>query len=349
MAHTRHDEKMPDDVEARFLSRKSYAEAFALIGGKSLGTRNLTALTRVGTAAAAAGITDPAPTGLDRAQVHKSLINAWSTEVLLALPGQWADEEDEFIRLANTWGVVQAYYVGYHATQALVVAKGMNRPTNHQKTQQQYATLWADRPLGLSPWTFGAAHDGWRNLPPGETIDSAIHPWSACTDQSAWSLVAKALGSTREAAVKESRSNKRDAGRRARRKVWQDAEDARLEAGKRARPMPPIPRPRLSAVEKSECNRRVRTYTLLDYFYRLRIGANYDEAAVFTDGPTNDSDSTLLHHRVTFLAAGMSLLAELRIRDLVGTTRFRSWADTFIGTSIPAGYDVGIAQRRPLL
>ena len=340
---------MPDDAEARFLSRKSYLEAFALIGGKSLATRNLTALKRVGVAADAAGITDAEPTSVDRGQVRKSLVNAWSTEVLLALPGQWADEEDEFIRLANTWGVVQAYYVGYHATQALVVAKGMTRPTNHGKTQQHYATLWADRPLVLSPWTFGTAHDGCRNLPTGEVIDPTIHPWSACTDQSAWSLAAKALASTRDVAVKDSHNNKRDAGQRERRRTWKETEDARLAAGKRARTMPLIRRPLLSAAEKSACDRRVRTYTLLDYFYRLRIGANYDEAAVFTDGPTNDSDSMLLHHRVTYLAAGMSFLAELRIRDLVGATRFYGWADAFVATSIPSGYLVGIAQRRDLL
>lgn len=318
---------MPEEAEGRFRSHNHYIEAFAWIGGKTLLTRNSNALAEVAARAAAAGVlVDRAPTSIDHSQVHRSLRNAWSTEILLSLPGEWAKDEDEFMRLSNTWGVVQAYYVGYHVTQALIVAKGSARPTTHPATQQQFATSWVDRPIDLAPWSFGIGASGWRNLPPSATVDLTVHPWSNCSQGNCWSLAGKALNSTRDDVVKAAISTKRDAGQRERKRNWEREQADRLATGRRPRARPTFPRPQLSAQEKAECNRKVRTYTLLDYLYRLRIGANYDDSAVFTDGPENEHDSFLLHKRLTFLASGLSLISELRVRDLVGSARFHKWA-----------------------
>lgn len=83
------------------------------------------------------------PAKVDHAQVQRSLRNAWSTEILLAMPGQWTTE-DEFIRLANSWGVIQTYYVVYHATQA---ARGATRPQPEGRSRPLGVrlTLRADR------------------------------------------------------------------------------------------------------------------------------------------------------------------------------------------------------------
>lgn len=340
---------MPEEVEGRFRAHKHYVEAFCWLADKKVFTLNKTALPGVALAAATAGVTDRSPASIDLEQVHRSLRNAWSTEVLLASPGEWAKDEDEFIRLANTWGVVQAYYVGYHVTQALVVAKGGRRPTSHPLTQQQYASLWADRPVSCPPWTFGACHHGWRNVPAGETIDAAVHPWSTCSPSNCWSLAAKALKTTRDEQVQRAMDDKREEGRRQRKRDWQAEEADRLAQGRKPRATPTFRRPQLTAAEKTACNKRIRTFTILDYLYRLRIGANYDDASVFTDGPDNEADSYLLHKRISFLASGMALMAELRIRELVGATRLLTWADDFAATNIPAGYSVGIKERRALL
>ena len=70
------------------------------------------------------------------------------------------------MRLTNTWGAVQAYYVGYHETQALIVARGAARPSTHPNTQNQFVDLWVKRNLDLAPWTFGVIRgNAVRNLP----------------------------------------------------------------------------------------------------------------------------------------------------------------------------------------
>lgn len=341
---------VPGDPAARFRSHKTFIEALCYVGGKNSVTRNERALRLLARKVLAAGCpTDKLPQSIDRTQVHQCLRNAWSTEVLLALPGEWAKDEDEFMRLSNSWGVVQAYYCGYHVTQALIVAKGGKRPTAHPQTQRQYANLWVDRPLEFAPWTFGVSHSGWKNLPSGVQIDSTVHPWTTCDSDNCWSLGAKVLRSTREEAVKRARETKRDEGQRDRKRAWQQDEAARLAQGKRPRAPKVFPRPQLSPNERQACDQGVRTYTVLDYLYRLRVGANYDDAGIFVDGPDNDYDSYLLHKRVNFLASGLALLSELRIRELVGPTQFYRWADDFIANSIPTSYSVGIKERRSLL
>lgn len=339
----------PKKSRGGFRAHKIYVEAFCWLAGKKVFTSNRAALDIVASTAAAAGLKDKRPSAIDYNQVHKSLRNAWSTEVLLALPGEWAKDEDEFIRLSNTWGVVQAYYVGYHATQALIVSKGRQRPTSHLQTQQQYASLWADRPLACPPWTLGAADGGLRNKPPAVTIDGAVHPWSNCSAANCWSLAAKALKTTRDEVVRKALDDKREEGRRRRKKDWETLEAERLAKGHKPRVPPTFRRPQQTVLEKAGCDKRTRTYTVLDYLYRLRIGSNYDDASVFTDGPDNDADSYLLHKRISFLASGLALMSELRIRDLVGAGRFHRWAEDFVSNNIPLRYSVGVKERRSLL
>ena len=337
------------DPADRFRAHKHYVEAFACVGGNRMGVRNDIALATLASNVSGLLSDRPPATAIDQAQVHKSLRNAWSTEVLLSLPGTWAEDEDEFVRIANSWGVVQAYYVGYHETQALWVAKGNVRPQNHPKTQQLYTNLWVDRALEVPPWTFGVCDGGWKNLPAGVVIDSTVHPWNNCSRSTAWSLAAQALRKPRADAVDAQMSQKRDEGMRIRKRAWEAEEQTRLSSGRPPRVRPKFSRPHLSPADKAAINANVRTYTFLDYLYRLRIGANYDDAAIYTDGPDNETESVLLHKRMTFLVSGLALITEMRIRDLVGAAQLYRWADDFISTSIPAAHSLGIKERRPLL
>jgi hypothetical protein len=338
-----------DDPQSRFRSHKNYIEAFTWIGGMDWRTSAEDALASI--AAQAETITlDSKPMSMDLAQVEKSLRNGWSTEILLGMPRQWASDEDEFMRLSNSWGVVQTYYVGYHLTQALNVAKGMPRPNNHPTTQQQFATHWTGRVLNLPPWSFGLAAAGWMNLPTGVVIDETIHPWRACNTDTAWSLAAKAIRTTRDEAVKRAEKKKRDRLQSDARKAWLSDEGNRTAGGRRPRRQPAaFARPRLNAAQRIACDGNVRTFTVLDYLYRLRVAANYDDAAVFHSGPENEAESFWLQTRLSFLAAGLALTSEVRIRELVGPARFHRWADGFIATNIGSGFDLGIKARRHLL
>jgi hypothetical protein len=288
----------------------------------------------------------PATAKPDLSQTRASLINAWGTEMLLALGGQIATE-DELLRVMNNWAVVQAYYVGYHATQALLAARGQPAPDSHSKAQAQFAALWADRPLYLPPWTLGAFDGGWRNPPP-RPIDNAISPWSAGGPHSCWDLAAKALRTTREDEVKTRLGAARDRLGAANRRAWKEEETARLAAGRKARKEPEPSRPRLAADQKRNVEGKVRTYTLLDYLYRLRIKTNYQDAGMFIDGPEDEVASVFVHRDLVALASCTLLVHELLVAAAVGKTRFLKWADDWLGPH-SRGDGLGLALRRDLI
>ena len=327
---------MPGDLEGRFRTHARYIEAFAMLAGLGLNNTELRALETVQQRTFASGVLSDSASGtIDHNQVRRSLSNAWGTELLLAMASRW-DADDEFVRLTNTWGVVQAYYVGYHQTQALIVARGAARPSTHPNTQNQFVDLWVKR-------------NGVRNLPSGSAVDWTTHPWSTCDRASCCSIAAKALASTREESVKQALRRRREDGQRDLRRDWHQEEAIRIRAGRRARRPPHFALPRLSSAEKSAVEQRVRGYSILDYLFRLRIRANYDDASIFTDGPTEDMESAMLNRRLRYTAAATSLVTELRIRELVGRTRMTRWIDDFVATNIPAGLTVGLSLRRDLI
>ncbi|MBT1104342.1 MULTISPECIES: hypothetical protein [Streptomyces] len=97
----------------------------------------------------------------NREQVLACLRRAWATARLLehthALAG-----DSEIIRLANSWGAVQSYYVLYGTAQALIVAEGGERPQMHEPTKRRYVDLWTTRSLQIAPWALAAAAPGTR-------------------------------------------------------------------------------------------------------------------------------------------------------------------------------------------
>jgi hypothetical protein len=296
---------------------------------------------------ASPSMTAPATAKPDLAQTRTSLVNAWGTELLLALGGQLASEE-ELLRLMNNWAVVQTYYVGYHAVQALLTARGQPRPSSHPKTQAQYAALWADRTLHLPPWTLGARDGGWCNPSPQHAIDDSLSPWSGCDPNSCWDLAAKALRTTREETVRERIAAARDRKRLDNKKAWFVEEQKRLEAGRKARKEPEWGRPQLTAAEKHSVQSKIRSYTLLDYLYRLRIKTNYEDAGMFIDGPEDQHSSAEVHRNLVALAGCTLLLHELHIAAIVGRAQLLQWADAWLGPNAH-GQQLGLALRRDLI
>jgi hypothetical protein len=294
----------------------------------------------------AAGVTlEPHPGETpDLDQARASLANAWGTELLLAFGGEVASE-DELMRLMNNWAVVQAYYASYHAIQAVVVGRGKPRPETHPKTQAQFADHWANRTIQLPPWSLAAASGGWRNAP--REIDD-VHPWSGCDTHSCLDLAAKAERTTRDDKVREGESNARDRKRAEAKRVWKLQEAERLERGKRPRKEPGFPRPILKVEEKRAIRSRIRPFTVLDYLYRLRVKANYEDASMFVDGPTNEAESLTVHSDLVELTSATLLVHELQVGSCVGGSKLVTWADEWIARNA-AGARVGLGQRRDLI
>jgi hypothetical protein len=333
----------PNDAEAAFLTFSNYTEAFSRLCSGGSFTRGPLDFTASALAGWRGAVDSPATNSVDLAAVERSLRHAWGTELLLSHNLELHD--DEVVRIANTWTVVQTYYVAYHATQALWIAKGNPRPTAHPTTQSHYADLWTKRSLYLPPLTVGFDHNGARNVAAGVSIDSKVHPWSACTTATCWSLVVKALETTREDDVAERRKKKRKQKQADKRKAWRSAERNRVASGAAPRVEPPFPLPRLTPAEKTSIDQG-RPFGLIDYLYRLRIKANYVDAGIFVDGPTDTSSSSQLARNLSTISSVLLLGHEHRVSQLVGAGVLGRWMDGFIAAnSIPSR--AGIALRRP--
>ena len=230
-----------------------------------------------------------------------SLSIAWRTESLLdwtahALP------EDAFAKLANTWAVIQVYYVFYHATQALAQAKGFVRP---------------------------------HSVAPGVAINDAIHVWERCDHTSCWSLAAKALRTTREEAISDAIKRKRFGLQRDRMREWEQKEAKRVQDGRKARIRPTFPRPILSAGVKSAVEQGVRPFTVMDYLYRLRLRTNYRDAAIFTDGPEEQGESLAVLNDLRRLCSATLLLHEITLARLLGGDVLRQHLSSFLTSTAP--------------
>jgi hypothetical protein len=71
---------------------------------------------------------------------------------------------DEVVRVSNNWNVVQAYYALYHAMQAILVARGYDRPDSHSKTQKMSLLKIVSTSLYASELLLCTAPNGRKSL-----------------------------------------------------------------------------------------------------------------------------------------------------------------------------------------
>ncbi|MFH0175713.1 hypothetical protein [Streptomyces cacaoi] len=260
---------------------------------------------------------------VDLGQVTSCLRRAWTTASLLEATHSLA-EDSEIVRLANGWSTVQAYYVLYNATQAVLVAEGHERPEQHEQTKRQFVDMWTQRAAKLAPWDFAAAHPVVRGADvdgflggPGRPLDTGLHPWTAWQGQQAWDIAAKALRTTRNALVDDRLRKARERKLADRRKAWRADCEARTHLGQKARPEPKTAN--LTATERDVVEQRTRPVTVADYLYRLRVKANYDDITVFADGPTSDAEAAAMAADLVDLACATLLVHEVRLAARIGS------------------------------
>jgi hypothetical protein len=342
-----------DDLKQSFRTHANYLRAFAYLAGfEYWPASDAKKLEELAQRVIAAFPKSPSPPSADRNEMARCLNRAWGTELLLNLGARF--EEDELVRLSNSWGSVQTYYVGYAATQALIVAEGRARPTTHPKTQDQVATLWVKRQSSVAPFSFAALAGSASNPTayangPGRPIDTSVHPWKACDNKNCWDIAAIALRSTREDAVGKRLRDLRVNKARDIKKAWEAEEQERLAQGRRARKRPNFPATsNLTASEKATTEAKVRGFTMLDYLFRLRIKANYEEARMFTEGPDSDSISTVVAFDMVRIASAAMIAHEVRIGQLLGKKAIIDIATNWVKTNSPPP-GMGISRRLPIL
>ncbi|WP_131819769.1 hypothetical protein [Mycobacteroides abscessus] len=343
------------DLTASFRSHQNYLGAFTYLAGfphvpgkgiqvlKQISTKVMTAFPKAG-----------GSRQYESSVLAACLNRAWGTEAILAMSTR-LNGDDGFVRIANSWGCVQTYYVGYSATQALVVANGHPRPASHPKTQEQAIALWTNRQHGVAPFSFAASKGS--VIPrdpnayahgPGRPIDTGIHSWTGCTSSNCWDIAALALRTTREDAVEAAMQEARQRKIREKRKAWNTLEQARRDKGKPARQARVYKTAQLSQAEKEACETNIRPFGLLDYLYRLRIKGNYEAAEMFTEGPEDDTSSVYVAMSMVRIATSLMIAHETRIAQLLGKEVVLTLARDWVRKNTPPE-KVGIRLRLPIL
>jgi hypothetical protein len=321
----------PRDLTVAFVTHAHYIDAFSQLAGFGLPNGWESGLTSIRTQVDGfMGRAVPARTDWvgDIAQVERSLRSAWGTEVLLLQQLNVVREVEELARVVATWAVVQTYYTGYHSTQALIVAKGLVRPTDHQKTQSLFVNEWAGRSGTADPWTMTYSHVGHGNC--AKAIDDSVSNLAFATPLTVHSLAAKALKTTWDGYLVERLSNAREQKLRAARKAFDVEQQARRDGGRKLAAEPTwyrMGRKNLTEDERAAVASKTQRIGLLHYLFRLRIKANYVASDTFVEGPETDWDGVRFVTDLAYLAAALATAHECRVAHIVGRERIEGLRD----------------------
>jgi hypothetical protein len=290
--------------------------------------------------------TTPRP-GFDGEQLKRSLDAAWGSELLLAITGTYAP--DELRGVSNTWVAIQTYYACYPATQALIVAKGQPRPTSHPKTQRMFVDMWVSPSRDLAPWSLGASHAGYENVPTGHAVDESVHRGRRSMPRapSIWPARPSAPPAKTSSRMRRRRSARRSRRRRGRPGTRRKPNGSGKVFGFRGSSASQAPR--LTVTEHAAVESRTKPFGLLHYLYRLRIKAQYEDSTLFSEGPETTSDSLLAYRRLEEIVRSTLLLHELYIERVVRRPVLEPLVDDWINRQASSPVNPLAARRKLVL
>ena len=214
----------------------------------------------------------PKPSGprqYDAGVLSSCLNRAWGTELLLATSMRFA-QQDEMMRLSNSWGCVQlTTSVTPPCKRWWSPAASLYRPATRRPKSRH--SRFGESAGGVKP--FLRRQGGGCVDPQAYTHDLAATS-RACRmaelhEDELLGHRCYALRSTRKDAVDAKLADARLRKVKQKRKDWQEKEDTRLAKGKPPKQMPIFKTAHLSPAEKDACEQGVRAYGWLDYLYRF--------------------------------------------------------------------------------
>ncbi|PKN81276.1 MAG: hypothetical protein CVU47_07440 [Chloroflexi bacterium HGW-Chloroflexi-9] len=230
----------------------------------------------------------------------------------------------EGLGTATNWTVVQAYYAVYLVAKATAIAQGKTGPLDsHPLIQRFFIDFWVEGDRrDLAPWSTVFGFEGPRNMPTNVDLGNALHAWSSARREECWVRLAKAWETTRADSLNDALKAVRTKKARDRQKAWNDTNAARVERQKKPLRRPPAAAATLNSEEKAIIDRSVRPAGLLDYLYRLRIRSNYEDSAMWSEGPASAEESLGVHWNLATITSATLLVHEVLLRRIVGASTF---------------------------
>ena len=269
------------------------------------------------------------PPGIKTDDIKKLLFNAWNTELVLVLP---ATISPDFVKYANHWSPVQAYYAVYLALQAYFRSSLEQTPKDHAATMNCVAEQI--RSHNLFPPFWNVICEGaptpqgakYTDLPAGITIKQ-INPLTTPAANDFWDWYGMLLRTTRK----------------------RQFEKKLKEAGNQFRTKKGTRRKRFTPQHKAQVLATLRPTTLFDFLYRVRIRSNYEDADTFILGTMTTADAQEFNEALCLLTATTLFLLELHIAARLGSQEIRCTIDEFMQADTQGYSQKTIAFRRAFL
>lgn len=246
----------------------------------------------------------------DEEIVRNSLFNCWNTELVLRLPGL----PPQLHRYSNHWAPVQAYYAIYLCLRAYLKSSGNSNRDSHASGLRELAHQLRDRQLMPPFWNVtssgetGISRAAYRNLPDGIRV-SNVSSISIPSLATFWNRYAMLLRTTRERQLEARLEEKTTQMKYA------------TKGGK--------PRKRFSVAQKNQICSELPSTTIFDFFYRLRIRSNYEDANAFLFGNLNDREAKMFHDAVSITTTCTLFCLERLITHRLGRDKMLELVQEF--------------------
>jgi len=265
-------------------------------------------------------------TSANEERIRSLLFNSWNSEMLLNLP---LFLPQDFIKFSNHWSPVQSYYAIYLSLRALIVAKNMQTSGDHAKTLQVCVSNFIEgQHLFPKPWNLLCLNEGYGNLPSGYVlpeINALENPAYFRKEEN--KLLANAcmfVRTTRDRIIEE------------RCEEWKEENPTKNGTV----------RSRLPNGQRDQIAAGVRSVSVFDAFYRLRIRSNYKDVDIFLGSDTNDAKTYL--RALCNITDKTLFMIEAYVAQAVGKAQFGKMYGEYVN-SINIGIvlegQVGIVKR----
>lgn len=262
--------------------------------------------------------------------ISKYLNNAWNSERVLNLPKE-SGTDTFFIKFANHWSPVLAYYSIFLCFQSLLLAIGENVKLEHRPFLQKVSSLMRKKSgdvIFIYPWNLfceGCVYYGKPRFNYEVDIEEVMrlsvlgNPELADKDV----LIAKILKTTRE---REEIYLERK---------WKKEGKFTTKGGK--------PKQNYGKKEKEEVSKNLASTSILNFLYRLRIRSNYEDADIFFVGSKNDADIENYFNSIILITDYTMLLIETNLKNIIGENKFTKLVEKFYKDS--GNYKLGVIAR----
>lgn len=258
-------------------------------------------------------------------ELKRRLWLGWSAEVQLRAGDK---ENPAMLPYTNAWAPVHAYYAVYMSMHALFVAMGLDSPReNHSGSLNTVSEQIVGRGLLPLPWSVacgGCPQVRERvllSLPDGADPDVHFELLSNPDLDTFWPRYAKMLEKTREDRLDRAFDGWRRNNRR--RNMWAD--------------------------EKRSVARKVPPTTVFEYFLKLRLRSNYQDARSYVMSAVSNEWQREFHASLVRTTAMTCLLLESLMVQHVGGSVLDEACGEFLGSDPVGGLNAFVEIRRDQL